>query len=153
MSLFYTTLDRAQVEVRLIHKMGRHAVDSNQVFFDGLEVPEEDRIGTEGQGFRYLLDSLNPERVLVGIEAVGIGQWALGRAADYARERVVFGRKIGQNQGIQHPLAVNWIELENAFYAVCEQPGCTIAGSHAGRRRMRRNIAGQTRDIGPVCRR
>ena len=117
LSLFYTTLDRAKVEVRLIHKMGRHSVDSNQVFFDGLEVPEEDRIGTEGQGFRYLLDSLNPERVLVGIEAVGIGQWALGRATDYARERVVFGRKIGQNQGIQHPLAVNWIELENAFYA------------------------------------
>lgn len=117
LSLFYTTLDRTRVEVRLIHKMGRHAVDSNQVFFDGLEVPEEDRIGTEGHGFRYLLDSLNPERVLVGIEAVGIGQWSLGRAADYARERVVFGRKIGQNQGIQHPLAVNWIELENAFYA------------------------------------
>ena len=107
----------AKVDVRLIHKMGRHAVDSNQVFFDGLEVPEEDRIGIEGHGFKYLLDSLNPERVLVGIEAVGIGQWALGRAADYARERVVFGRKIGQNQGIQHPLAVNWIELENAFYA------------------------------------
>ncbi len=117
LSLFYTTLDRTKVEVRLIHKMGRHAVDSNQVFFDGLDVPEEDRIGTEGHGFRYLLDSLNPERVLVGIEAVGIGQWALGRAADYARERVVFGRKIGQNQGIQHPLAINWIELENAFYA------------------------------------
>ncbi|MDT7950967.1 MAG: acyl-CoA dehydrogenase family protein [Acetobacteraceae bacterium] len=117
LSLFYTTLDRSRVEVRLIHKMGRHAVDSNQVFFDGLEVPDEDRIGTEGHGFRYLLDSLNPERVLVGIEAVGIGQWALGRATDYARDRVVFGRPIGQNQSIQHPLALNWIELENAYYA------------------------------------
>ena len=117
LTLFYADLDRNRVEVRLIHKMGRHAVDSNQVFFDGMEIPEQDRIGEEGRGFSYLLDSLNPERILVGIEAVGIGQYALHRAADYARERVVFGRPIGQNQGIQHPLAINWIELENAFHA------------------------------------
>jgi acyl-CoA dehydrogenase len=117
LSLFYADLDRRRAEVRLIHKMGRHAVDSNQVFFDGMEVPEGDRIGEEGRGFAYLLDSLNPERILVGIEAVGIGQYALRRAADYARDRVVFGRAIGQNQAIQHPLAVNWIELESAFYA------------------------------------
>ena len=117
LTLFYTDLDRGRAEVRLIHKHGRHAVDSNQVFFDGMEVPEADRIGEEGRGFAYLLDSLNPERVLVGAEAVGIGQYALSRAAAYARERVVFGRPIGQNQGIQHPLALNWIELENAFFA------------------------------------
>ncbi len=116
LTLFYTDLDRRYAEVRPIHKMGRHAVDSNQVFFDGLPVRAEDRIGAEGRGFAYLLDSLNPERVLVGIEAVGIGQYALERAANYARERVVFGRPIGQNQGIQHPLAVNWIELESAFF-------------------------------------
>lgn len=117
LSLFYTDLDRRHAEVHLIHKMGRHAVHSNQVFFDGMHVPEQDRIGEEGRGFAYLLDSLNPERILVGMEAVGIGQYALRRAANYARGRVVFGRPIGQNQAIQHPLALNWIELENAFYA------------------------------------
>ena len=116
LSLFYAPLDRRTAEVRLIHKMGRHAVDSNQVFFDGMEVAEADRIGEEGRGFSYILDSLNPERVLIGMEAVGIGQHALDRAVAYAKERVVFGRPIGQNQGIQHPLALNWMELESAFY-------------------------------------
>ena len=95
--------------------MGRAAVDSNEVFIDGLPIPEEDRIGEEGKGFYYLLDSLNPERILIGIEAVGIGQNALRRAAQYARDRVVFGRPIGQNQAIQHPLAENWVELEAGF--------------------------------------
>jgi acyl-CoA dehydrogenase len=117
LSLFFTDLDRDKVEVRLIHKMGRHAVDSNQVFIDGLHVPEEDRIGEEGKGFEYLLHGLNPERILVGMEAVAIGQHALDRAVKYAKERVVFGRPIGQNQGIQHPLAESWMELEAAFYA------------------------------------
>jgi len=115
LSLFYTDLDRDYVDVRLIPKMGRAAVDSNEVFFDGLPVPEEDRVGDEGRAFEYLLHSLNPERILVGAEAVGIGRNALSRAADYARERVVFGRPIGQNQGIQHPLAESWMELEAAF--------------------------------------
>jgi acyl-CoA dehydrogenase len=114
LTLFYTTLDRAHAEVRLIHKMGRHAVDSNMVFFEDMEVPEEDRIGAEGEGFRTLLHGLNPERVLVAAEAIGIGRAALARAARYARERVVFGRPIGQNQGIQHPLAKCWAELEAA---------------------------------------
>ena len=114
LTLFYTTLDRAHAEVRLIHKMGRHAVNSNMVFFEDMEVPEEDRIGEEGEGFRTLLHGLNPERVLVAAEAIGIGHAALARAARYARERVVFGRPIGQNQGIQHPLAKNWAELEAA---------------------------------------
>jgi len=114
LTLFYTTLDRAHAEVRLIHKMGRHAVDSNMVFFEDMEIPEEDRIGEEGEGFRTLLHGLNPERVLVAAEAIGIGRVALDRASRYARERVVFGRPIGQNQGIQHPLAKCWAELEAA---------------------------------------
>ena len=115
LTLFYTDLDRKYCDVRVIPKMGRAAVDSNEVFLDGLPVPMEDRVGEEGQGFRCLLHSLNPERILIGIEAVGIGQNALNRAAKYANERVVFDRPIGQNQAIQHPLAQNWIELEAAF--------------------------------------
>ena len=120
LTLFYTTLDRAHAEVRLIHKMGRHAVDSNMVFFTDMEVPEEDRIGAEGEGFRTLLHGLNPERVLVAAEAVGIGRAALARASRYARERVVFGRPIGQNQAIQHPLAKCWAELEAANLMVLQ---------------------------------
>ena len=114
MTLFYTDLDKTHAEVRLIHKMGRHAVDSNMVFFEDMRVPVEDRIGEEGEGFRALLHGLNPERVLIAAEAVGIGRAALRKAAKYAKERVVFGRPIGQNQGIQHPLARNWAELEAA---------------------------------------
>ncbi|MEJ1968316.1 MAG: acyl-CoA dehydrogenase family protein [Rhizomicrobium sp.] len=116
MTLFYTTLDRSKVEVRRIPKMGRAAVDSNTVFIDDLFVPEEDRIGEEGKGFRYLLDSLNPERILIAAEAIGLGRDALGRAARYAKERVVFGRPIGQNQGVQHPLAECWTYLESAWW-------------------------------------
>lgn len=116
MTLFYTTLDRAKVEVRRIPKMGRAAVDSNTVFIDDLFVPDEDRIGEEGKGFRYLLDSLNPERILIASEAIGLGQDALFRAANYARDRKVFGRPIGQNQGVQHPLAEAWTYLESAWW-------------------------------------
>lgn len=114
LTLFYTALDRSRVEVREIAKMGRHAVDSNALFIDGLEVPEEDRIGEEGRGFDYILHGLNPERVLVAAEAVGIGHAAIARAARYAGERVVFGREIGRNQGIAHPLAACWMRLEAA---------------------------------------
>jgi acyl-CoA dehydrogenase len=114
LSLFYTTLDRKYVEVREIEKMGRKAVDSNQVFIDGLPVPIEDRIGEEGMGFRYILDGMNPERILIAAEAVGLGRVALKRATQYAKDRVVFGRPIGQNQGIQHPLAKCWMNLEAA---------------------------------------
>ena len=114
LSLFYTTLDRSKVEVRQIDKMGRKAVDSNQVFFDGLEIPIEDRIGEEGAGFRNILHGMNPERILIAAEAVGLGLCALDRARAYAGERRVFGRPIGQNQAIQHPLAENWMELEAA---------------------------------------
>ena len=112
LSLFYTDLDRSKIEVKEIEKMGRKAVDSNQLFIDGLEIPEEDRIGEEGRGFEYILHGINPERVLVSAEAIGIGRVALGRAQKYAAERVVFDRPIGKNQGIQHPLAERWIELE-----------------------------------------
>jgi acyl-CoA dehydrogenase len=111
LSLFYTKLDRNYVEAREIHKMGRAAVDSNALFIDGLPVPEEDRIGEEGMGFKYVLDSLNPERILNAAEAIGLGKRALEKAAHYARERVVFGRPIGKNQSIQHPLAESWAEL------------------------------------------
>ncbi len=114
-TLFYTGLDRSKIDVKRIPKMGRAAVDSNMVFIDDLFIPEEDRIGEEGRGFNYLLDSLNPERVLVAVEGIGIGEDALDRAARYARERVVFGRPIGQNQGIQHPLAECWTKLEAAL--------------------------------------
>ncbi|MGE0697699.1 MAG: acyl-CoA dehydrogenase family protein [Hyphomicrobiaceae bacterium] len=114
LSLFYTTLDRKYVEVREIEKMGRKSVDSNQVFFDGLPVPVEDRIGEEGMGFRYILDGMNPERILIAAEAVGLGRAALKRATQYAKDRVVFGRPIGQNQGIQHPLARCWMNLAAA---------------------------------------
>ncbi len=115
LTLFYTDLDRKYCDVRRIPKMGRAAVDSCEVFIDGLPVPEADRIGEQGQGFYYLLHSLNPERVLVAVEAIGIGRNALARATQYAKERVVFDRVIGQNQSIQHPLAESWMELEAAW--------------------------------------
>jgi acyl-CoA dehydrogenase len=118
MTLFYTDLDRTKVEVRRIHKMGRNAVDSNAVFIDDLFIPDEDRVGEEGKGFTYLLDSLNPERILVGSEAIGVGRDALRRASQYAKDRVVFGRPIGQNQGIQHPLAECWAYLDSAYWSV-----------------------------------
>ena len=114
LSLFYTNFDRDRIEVREIEKMGRKAIDSNQVFIDGLEVPVEDRIGEEGRGFDYILHGMNPERILIAAEAIGLGQVALERATAYAKERVVFDRPIGQNQAIQHPLAESWMELEAA---------------------------------------
>jgi acyl-CoA dehydrogenase len=114
LSLFYTDFDRRYLTATIIPKMGRKAVDSNQLFIDGLPIPKEDLIGEEGKGFRYLLDGLNPERILVAAEAIGVGRVALQAAAKYARERVVFGRPIGQNQGIQHPLADSWAKLQAA---------------------------------------
>jgi len=118
MTLLYADLDRSKIEVRRIKKMGRNAVDSNAVFIDDLFVPDADRVGEEGHGFRYILDSLNPERILVASEAIGVGRDALRRATQYARDRVVFGRPIGQNQGIQHPLAECWTYLESAYWMV-----------------------------------
>ena len=114
LSLFYTTLDRNHVNVREIAKMGRSAVDSNELFIEALPVPAADRIGEEGRGFEYILHGMNAERILIAAEAVGLGRAALRKAASYARERIVFGRPIGQNQAIQHPLAASWMELEAA---------------------------------------
>jgi acyl-CoA dehydrogenase len=131
-TLFYTDLDRTKVEVRRIPKHGRNAVDSNAVFIDDLFVPEEHRIGEEGQGFRYLLDGLNPERILVAVEAIGIGEDALRRAAQYARERVVFNRPIGMNQSIQHPLAECWANLQAAMLMACRAAALYDAGRPCG---------------------
>jgi len=132
LSLFYTALDRSKVEVRLIEKMGRHAVDSNMLFFDGFEIPEEDRIGEEGQGFRMILHGMNPERMLIAAEAVGIGHAALGRAASYAKQREVFGRPIGKNQAIQHPLARCWANLEAAWLMTMKAAALYDAGAECG---------------------
>jgi acyl-CoA dehydrogenase len=118
LSLFYTDLDRRYVTAREIPKMGRKAVDSNELFIDGLKVPVEDLIGQEGMGFKYIMHGMNAERILIAAEAVGLGKVALRRATNYAKERVVFNRPIGQNQAIQHPLAVNWMELEAANLVV-----------------------------------
>lgn len=114
LSLFYTDLDRTCIKVSEIEKMGRKCVDSNEVFIDQLKVPIQDLIGEEGKGFSYILHGLNPERILIAAEAVGLGQVALARGAQYAKDRNVFDRPIGQNQGIQHPLAKSWMELEAA---------------------------------------
>jgi acyl-CoA dehydrogenase len=114
LSLFYTALDRKHVDVREIDKMGRKAVDSNELFIDKLPVPVADRIGEEGRGFEYILHGMNAERILIGAEAIGLGRAALRKASAYANERIVFDRPIGQNQAIQHPLAQCWMELEAA---------------------------------------
>jgi len=114
LSLFYTTVDRSRIEIRQIPKMGRHAVDSNMLFIDNLEVPAADLIGAEGDGFRQILHGFNPERILIAAEAVGLGRVALRKATQYAKDRIVFDRPIGQNQGIQHPLAACWMNLEAA---------------------------------------
>jgi len=132
LTLFYTDLDRRHVEVREIEKMGRHAVDSNQVFFDGLPVPEADRIGEEGKGFEYILHGMNPERILIAAELVGLGRCAVSRAAAYARERIVFDRPIGQNQAIQHPLAANWMALEAANLMACKAAWLYDCGKPCG---------------------
>jgi acyl-CoA dehydrogenase len=132
LTLFYADIDRNTFEARQIDKMGRKAVDSNQVFIDGMRVPAADRIGEEGKGFRYILDGLNPERILVAAEAVGLGRVALQSAAKYAGERIVFDRPIGQNQAIQHPLAQRWIELEAAALLTYRAASLYDAGKPCG---------------------
>ncbi len=132
LSLFYTDLDRQHVEVREIDKMGRAAVDSNMLFIDQLRVPVSDRIGEEGHGFEYILHGLNPERILIAAEAVGLGRVALEHATRYAKERVVFGRPIGQNQGIQHPLAQCWMQLEAANLMVMKAAALYDNGKPCG---------------------
>ncbi len=118
LSLFYTDFDRSRIKVHEIEKMGRKVVDSNELFIEGFEIPIEDRIGEEGRGFEYILHGMNPERVLIASEAIGLGHLALSRATAYAKERIVFNRPIGQNQAIQHPLARNWMDLEAAWLMV-----------------------------------
>ena len=132
LSLFYTALDRNRVEIREIRKLGRHAVDSNMLFFDGMEVPAQDLIGQEGNGFKQILHGLNPERVLIAAEAVGLGHAALHKACQYARERIVFDRPIGQYQAIQHPLARCWMNLEAAWLMVMRAAQLYDAGADCG---------------------
>src|SRR5689334_17766434 len=132
LTLFYTQFDRRHIEVREIEKMGRHAVDSNQVFFDALPVPEADRIGDKVKGFEYILHGMNPERILIAAELVGLGRCAVARAAKYAKERIVFDRPIGQNQAIQHPLAANWMALEAAGLMVFKAASLYDAGRPCG---------------------
>ena len=132
LSLFYIDFDRTKIEAKPIPKMGRKAVESNQVFIDNLEVPADALIGEEGRGFYYLLEGLNPERVLFGAEAVGLGRAALARASTYAKERIVFGRPIGQNQGVAHPLAKAWVELEAANLMAFKAAALFDAGKDCG---------------------
>src|SRR5487761_853046 len=132
LSLFYTDFDRNRISVREIEKMGRKAVDSNELFIEDFEIPLQDRLGEEGKGFEYILHGMNPERILIAAEAVGLGRAALARAARYARERIVFGRPIGQNQGIQHPLAERWSALEPAELLVLRAATAYDSGAEAG---------------------
>jgi acyl-CoA dehydrogenase len=114
MTLLFAPMDRNHIEVRRIAKMGRNAVDTNELFIDDLFVPEEDRVGAEGAGFGTLLAGLNAERVISANAAIGIGRAALRRATEYAKQRVVFGRPIGQNQGIAFQLAEALMKLDAA---------------------------------------
>lgn len=132
LTLFYTDFDRSRIKVHEIEKMGRKAVDSNELFIEDFEIPEADRIGEEGRGFEYILHGMNPERVLIAAEAVGLGKLALSRATAYAKERIVFNRPIGQNQAIQHPLAINWMELEAAWLMIMSAAWQYDAGSPCG---------------------
>jgi acyl-CoA dehydrogenase len=132
LSLFYTDFDRTAIDAKPIPKMGRKAVECNTLFIDDLRVPQEALIGEEGQGFKYLLQGLNPERVLFAVEAVGLGRAALAKAALYAKERIVFGRPIGQNQGVQHPLAKSWAELEAANLLAFKAAALYDAGRDCG---------------------
>jgi acyl-CoA dehydrogenase len=131
-SLFYVDFDRTKIQATPIPKMGRKAVESNSVFIDDLQVPAEALVGEEGRGFYYLLEGLNPERVLIGAEAVGLGRAALKKAANYAKARVVFGRPIGQNQGVAHPLARSWAELEAANLMAFKAAALYDAGRECG---------------------
>lgn len=119
LSLFCIDLDRSNpgLELRRIKKMGGRAVDANEVFFDNYSVGADSLIGEEGQGFKIILHGMNAERCMLAGEALGLGYAALGKAATYARERNVFKRPIGQNQGIAHPLAEVYMKLEAAKLA------------------------------------
>ncbi|MBL8536412.1 MAG: acyl-CoA/acyl-ACP dehydrogenase [Hyphomonadaceae bacterium] len=132
LSLFYADFDRSKIEAQPIPKMGRKAVECNTLFIEDLDVTDAELIGEEGAGFKILLSGLNPERVLFAAEAIGLGRAALRRAAQYAKDRVVFGRPIGQNQGIQHPLAKAWAELEAADLLTFKAAALYDAGRECG---------------------
>ena len=132
LSLFYTDFNRERIDAKPIPKMGRKAVECNMLFIEDLEIPADDLIGEEGKGFQYLLSGLNPERVLFAVESMGIGRAALAKAAGYAKERIVFGRPIGQNQGVQHPLARSWAELEAANLMAFKAAALFDAGRDCG---------------------
>ena len=132
LSLFYTDLDRRCVDVREIPKMGRSAIDSNELFIDQLPVPVADRIGEEGRGFEYILHGMNPERILIGAEGIGLGRAALRKAAAYAKDRIVFDRPIGENQAIQHPLAACWMQLEAANLMTLKAASLYDSGAPCG---------------------
>ena len=132
LSLFYTPFDRDRIKVSEIEKMGRKAVDSNELFFEDFEIPETDRIGEEGEGFKYILQGMNPERILIAAEAVGLGFAALKKATAYAKDRNVFNRPIGQNQAIQHPLAQSWMELEAAWMMTMRAASLYDSGEPCG---------------------
>jgi acyl-CoA dehydrogenase len=132
LSLFFTDLDRSKIDIRLIHKMGRHAVDSNMLFIEDFFIPDEDLIGREGEGFKIILHGLNPERILLAAEASGLGRVAIQKAARYAKERIVFDRPIGMNQGIQHPLAKCWAQVEASVLMVWKAAGLFDQGKECG---------------------
>ncbi len=132
LSLFYTDFDKKRVAVHEIEKMGRKAVDSNELFFENFMIPVEDRIGEEGRGFEYILHGMNPERILIGAEGIGLGRAALRKAAAYANERIVFDRPIGENQAIQHPLAACWMALEAANLMALKAASLYDAGQPCG---------------------
>ena len=131
-TLFFCELDRSKVEIREIPKMGRHAVNSNMLFIDDLRVPASDVVGEVGRGFYQLMDGLNPERILIAGEVVGIGRQAISRASQYAKDRSVFGRPIGMNQSIQHPLAHSWMEVEAAWLSTLQAAMLYDAGRPCG---------------------
>ncbi|NKQ55552.1 acyl-CoA/acyl-ACP dehydrogenase [Amycolatopsis sp. K13G38] len=132
MTLFFTDLDRERITVREIEKMARSAVDSNELFIDNLEVRDDEVVGEVDRGFSYLLDGLNPERIVVAMEMVGLGRAALDMAVKYANERVVFDRPIGKNQAVAHPLADSWIRLEAAEMVAMKAAGLFDARQPCG---------------------
>ncbi len=131
LTMLMADLKVPQVTIRRISKLGRNAVDSNEVWFDNLPVDASDLVGEEGKGFYQILASVNSERIFLAAECVGMGRWCLQRAVDYAGERVVFDRPIGMNQSVQHPLAQSYIELCAAALAVREAAEAYDAGAPA----------------------
>lgn len=133
MTIFFTDMNRDHITVREIEKLGRAALDSNELFIDDLFIPDEDVVGEPGQGFRYLLNGLNPERIVVAMEQIGIGRKALEIATQYAKDRVVFDRPIGKNQAVAHPLADAWIRLEAAEQMAMHAAHLYDTGQKCGR--------------------